>query len=169
MQIAKRFRRWRHSRGFGIHSPFAFRFVCEVLNPSRAYGFYAYEELEAMRRRLRVRSISRRRLRMLFRVVLELRPATVCIVANEPLADLLRFVVAKAAPAAQVVDHCADLLICASAQVCHDATHAVFLDIANGALDAFAGRAYGHLYRNPDIAIYVGHRHLPRQTFEVKF
>lgn len=169
MQIAKRFRRWRHSRGFGIHSPYAFRFVCEVLNQSGTYGFYAYEELEQRMRQLRVRSISRRRLRMLFRVVVELRPATVSVVAAEPLAELLRFVVAKAAPHAQVVEGRADLLLCASAEVCHDATHAVFIDTSNGALDAFAGRPFGHLYRNPDIAIYVGHKHLPRQTFEVKF
>lgn len=169
MQIINRFRRWRHSRGFGIHSPFAFRFVCEVLNPPRAYGFYAYEELDARLRQLRLRSISRRRLRMLFRVVVELRPATVSIVADGPVAELLRFVVAKAAPTAQVVDDRADLLLCASQAVCHDAVHAVFIDSANGALDAFATRPYGHLYRNLDIAIYVGHKHLPRQTFEVKF
>lgn len=169
MQIVNRFRRWRHSRGFGIHSPYAFRFVCEVLNPSRTYGFYAYEELEQRLRQLRVRTISRRRLSMLFRVVVELRPATVSIVADGNMAELLRFVVAKASPRAEVVDDRADLLLCASTAVCHDATHAVFFDISNGALDAFAGRAYGHLYRNPDIVIYVGHKHLPRQTFEVKF
>lgn len=35
--------RWRHKRGFGIHSPFAFRFVTEVLN--QKHPFYAYTTL----------------------------------------------------------------------------------------------------------------------------
>ncbi len=33
--------RLRHSRGFGVHSPFAFRFITEVLNPPRGYRYYA--------------------------------------------------------------------------------------------------------------------------------
>ena len=33
-------RRMRHRRGFGVHSPLAFRVVKEVLWPARDYGFY---------------------------------------------------------------------------------------------------------------------------------
>lgn len=33
--------RLRHKRGFGVHSPFAFRFITEVLNPPRKYRYYA--------------------------------------------------------------------------------------------------------------------------------
>ena len=29
--LLSRLRGWRHGRGFGIHSPFAFRFITEVL------------------------------------------------------------------------------------------------------------------------------------------
>lgn len=36
--------RLRHRRGFGIHSPFAFRFITEVLNPPRGYRYYAEED-----------------------------------------------------------------------------------------------------------------------------
>lgn len=35
--------RLRHRRGFGVHSPFAFRFITEVLNPPRGYRYYAEE------------------------------------------------------------------------------------------------------------------------------
>lgn len=35
--------RLRHRRGFGVHSPFAFRFITEVLNPPRNYRYYAEE------------------------------------------------------------------------------------------------------------------------------
>lgn len=106
---------------------------------------------------------------MLFRVIVELRPATVAIVAEVETAALLKRVVAMAAPKAEIVDGRADLLICDSLRVCPDADNAIFLNPANGAIDAFSARQYGHLYRNPDIAIYVGHNYLPRQTFEVKF
>ncbi|MDE6276648.1 MAG: hypothetical protein K2M06_00910 [Muribaculaceae bacterium] len=33
----------RHRKGYGIHSPFAYRFITEVLNPSRKYRYYAEE------------------------------------------------------------------------------------------------------------------------------
>ncbi len=34
----------RHRRGFGIHSPFAYRFITEVLNPRRGYVYYSEEK-----------------------------------------------------------------------------------------------------------------------------
>ena len=43
MGPGERFRRWRHSRGFGIHSPFAYRLVKEAICPDRGYLYY--EEL----------------------------------------------------------------------------------------------------------------------------
>ena len=41
--------RWRHSKGYGVHSPFAYKFVTEVLRPG-IYGYYAYNQLEALNR-----------------------------------------------------------------------------------------------------------------------
>ncbi|MDE6272422.1 MAG: hypothetical protein K2M31_05385 [Muribaculaceae bacterium] len=34
------YRRWRHTRGFGIHSPFAYRLVTEAIRPARGYAYY---------------------------------------------------------------------------------------------------------------------------------
>lgn len=42
--LVKAYKRYRHSKGFGIHSPFAYRFVTDVLNPGQ-YGYYAYDNL----------------------------------------------------------------------------------------------------------------------------
>ncbi|MDE5794553.1 MAG: hypothetical protein K2I08_07525 [Muribaculaceae bacterium] len=41
-------RRWRHTRGYGVHSPLAFLIVKECVRPDRKYGFYsdAYLEFE---------------------------------------------------------------------------------------------------------------------------
>lgn len=35
------YRRWRHTRGFGVHSPFAYRLVTEGVRPSRGYIYHA--------------------------------------------------------------------------------------------------------------------------------
>lgn len=43
MSLFDRFCRWRHSRGFGIHSPFAYRLITEAICPARGYLYY--EEL----------------------------------------------------------------------------------------------------------------------------
>lgn len=37
--------RWRHSRGFGVHSPYAYRFITNVLRPG-PYIYYSYHEVD---------------------------------------------------------------------------------------------------------------------------
>ena len=44
--------RWRHSKGYGVHSPFAYRFITDVLKPGD-YGYYAYHQLEYLNRNLK--------------------------------------------------------------------------------------------------------------------
>ncbi len=48
--ILSRLQRWRHSRGFGVHSPFAFRFITGTLR--QPYAYYAYSRLPQQRQRL---------------------------------------------------------------------------------------------------------------------
>lgn len=43
--LLKAFCRRRTALGFGVHSPFAFRFITEVLRPPRHYAYYAYERI----------------------------------------------------------------------------------------------------------------------------
>ncbi|MDE5662418.1 MAG: hypothetical protein K2I37_00065 [Muribaculaceae bacterium] len=38
--IADRYRRWRHTRGFGVHSPLAYTIVTEALYPRTGYRYY---------------------------------------------------------------------------------------------------------------------------------
>ena len=45
--IWKNYLRWRHSKGFGVHSPYAYRFVIDVLRPG-PYIFYSYEEIDRL-------------------------------------------------------------------------------------------------------------------------
>ena len=38
--ITDSYRRFRHSKGFGVHSPFAYALITEALYPSRGYMYY---------------------------------------------------------------------------------------------------------------------------------
>lgn len=40
MRLFSLYRRWRHSRGYGVHSPFAYRIVKEVVAPTSGYTYY---------------------------------------------------------------------------------------------------------------------------------
>lgn len=61
-EISRRYIRFRHGKGYGIHSPFAYMIVRDVINPP--YRYYGYDDLEvdisavgrykAMRRNLRL-------------------------------------------------------------------------------------------------------------------
>lgn len=78
------FRRYRHSKGFGIHSPFAFRFVLNVLRERNPY--YAYSGLAELRHSVIVRTrhhlrhpriISLKNAKLIFRVVNYFNPRQV--------------------------------------------------------------------------------------------
>lgn len=45
-RISEWYKRWRHTRGYGVHSPFAYMIVREVVRPGRDYGYYAYSEID---------------------------------------------------------------------------------------------------------------------------
>ncbi len=54
--------RWRHRHGFGVHSPFAYQLIREVITPRRIYCYYAEEETEDehLRRAIRLAAFIRR-------------------------------------------------------------------------------------------------------------
>lgn len=45
-RIILAYRRWRHTKGYGVHSPYAYRLVRLALHPSRGYGYYGYDAIE---------------------------------------------------------------------------------------------------------------------------
>lgn len=84
--MLERYKRWRHTRGFGIHSPFAYRVVCDII--SQPYHFYDYDmidaELESVRRSRKLRNLCR----LLLRLSNFLRPKVVCVSPSTPGAVL---------------------------------------------------------------------------------
>lgn len=55
------FNRYRRSRGFGVHSPFAYYFIKRVIKEQ--WGYYAYEDIDKAARKEKV---SRSEARLLF-------------------------------------------------------------------------------------------------------
>lgn len=46
LRISETYKRWRHTRGYGVHSPFAYSLVKGVVRPGRAYRWYGYQAIE---------------------------------------------------------------------------------------------------------------------------
>lgn len=69
------YRRWRHTRGYGVHSPYAFHLVTNVVHPGD-YSWYGYADIDRTFPGTVDRKV-RREARMLLRLVAELRPAAV--------------------------------------------------------------------------------------------
>ncbi len=44
--IVEYYKRWRHSRGYGVHSPFAYDLVKSVIRIPQGYAYYGYEDID---------------------------------------------------------------------------------------------------------------------------
>lgn len=62
------YRRLRHTYGHGVHSPFAYRIVTDILRPRRKYVWYGYEEIEGAADSMKADASTRRRAEMLLRI-----------------------------------------------------------------------------------------------------
>lgn len=49
-KISDSYKRWRHTRGYGVHSPFAYKIVKEVLRQKNGYSYYAYNRISHSRK-----------------------------------------------------------------------------------------------------------------------
>lgn len=88
--------RWHRSRGFGVHSPFAFHFITGILREEAQY--YAYTDIDKATVG-RERS-DRRDLKAIFRAVCHLQPAKVVFVGQPD--NALRVAVERAVPQADM-------------------------------------------------------------------
>lgn len=86
-------RRWRNTRGFGVHSPFGYAIARCVVRPDKKYGYYGYGLLRDAEGRACPRKI-RKKCEMFLRLVCLLRPESIYL---PPTADPLFFAMAKAA------------------------------------------------------------------------
>lgn len=168
--------RLRHGRGFGVHSPSAYRFIREVLREECAY--YAYPEVDALAASW---PGGARKARMLLRIVAAMRPHSVAVGASDIAARIVRLGGSGAVISAAVL-HDTDFVVMADSTIC---AADAFAAAARGATVVMPDRsmheaaallarlrgemAHGHIYLDGGrTAIFVGNN-APFQTFAVRF
>lgn len=172
MGLIDKYKRWRHGRGYGIHSPYAYEMVREVLNPPRIYAYYAYHEIGRLRS-LYAPDMPLRELFLIFRVVNRFKPRSVTI--DSPDASrMMRVIVNLAAPDAAITARGGHMFLSTArhtdAAPAPDTMMAYFSHSSNPAFRQLAdARPYGHVYANPVRGIMARLPFLPRQSFEIDF
>ncbi len=150
--------RWWRSKGHGIHSPYAYRMVTEVL-PERG-RYYAYDRIE--------RLPDSRRLKLIFRLVCEFMPTTV----HAPgITGTAKEVILLADPRVRFTDNPteADLLIGIMPTELREGQAAV-MRIPGDKWDHYKKTlTRGMTFSNGSIRIAVNRHGLPRQDFESRF
>lgn len=173
---AEWYKQLRHSYGFGIHSPSAYRLIREVLNPSPRYGYYAYATL----RHMASKRHSRRELCLLYRILVDCQPESVAIVGE--VDESVKEIVNIALPNAQMVHatDCPDFIIVGEScrhtdssrmKLCaKPTTHIYFCDGQSSLLkECIAKMNAGHIFRNSRRALIVNRANLPLQIFNLIF
>lgn len=172
-------RAWR-SRGFGIHSPFAYRFVTRVLREDGEY--YAYTSL----RRVAVTGRRFRNISLIFRLVCEFRPRFVVLSGRHDnslaqavtLADSGVRIVGTLPESAAETDSFLYVSLGADGSGIEDVLTeiqarggvGVWIDIPRGLRDRLKeGLHCGMTFSNRRAFLAVCRQDLPRQDFEVNF
>lgn len=148
--------RWRRSKGFGVHSPFAYRFITDVWRQPLPY--YAYE------------LIADKRHRAVYRIVSTLQAESYFVAGSENLARA----VALALPGAKSTDAASARLIVAEGEAANHIelrpqAHAII--VGNSTCAAWKtlkdSMNYGMTFENGTLAVAAAFKHLPRQHFDL--
>lgn len=157
----------RHSRGFGVHSPFAFEFITEVLCQPRHY--YAYAQLPRDSRQ-----------RLLHRLVVALQPKAATVVCAD---SALWWPAIKSAVSACRLDEETPEFVLANATEASPeellayidkGAHLMIVNAESCLRDAIKthmqARGHGMTFANSCGTIIVAnYSHLPAQHFNVRF
>lgn len=155
--------RYRHGRGFGVHSPFAYRLITEVLRETLPY--YDWDR------------VTSRRHRLLYRLLCRFRPNAVSAPPS------LEAIVKMASPSAALVspgeadflvidsndnqDIAAAILRCGGILLIFSRSHKLLLQ---SLLPVLESRGHGMVFDNErDTALIVPSPRLPFQVFNVRF
>lgn len=80
MKIGERFRRWRATKGYGVHSPLGYRIVTHAVRPKSVFAYYGEEILENSQSTKR----DIKRACLLLRFVAQIQPSYVWISPKLP-------------------------------------------------------------------------------------
>lgn len=159
------FRCLRHRRGFGIHSPFAFSFVTEVLAQRLPYYGYADISHDA-------------RIRLLFRLIVYFQPEKAAVFSSQP--DLLRRAIIRASSKTSITNDTDTNFVVADADdykpeaysgLITAGANAIILNTVPETRRAIAeALPHGMIFDNRRGTLIIASlKHLPRQDFDVWF
>lgn len=159
------FRCLRHRHGFGIHSPFAYAFVTEVLAQRLPYYGYADISHDA-------------RIRLLFRLIVYFQPEKAAVFSSQP--DLLRRAIIRASSKTHITSHTsADFVVADADDYAPDAYSGFIADGANAIILNSVPETrraiaevlpHGMIFDNRRGTLVIASlKHLPRQDFDVWF
>lgn len=177
LDLTRRYRRWRHGRGFGIHSPFAYDFITRTLRERLPY--YGYERLAAMQFSSDSGDgLSIRRLRLIFRIAVRFNPSSAAVTGLRDAAAMkatlravksnIKFESSPADTGFAVI--CDDTAI----EPLPEKAVYIFPDYRRGGSETCAAiwsqTAHGMRFDNgKGFCVLVISPKLPKQQFEVKF
>ena len=161
MKLFDWYKRWRHGRGYGVHSPSAYALVRDVLRPGSKYAFYAYDKLK-LRRWGGSMTVAEQEL--VYRLFVHFQPSEITVYLPEGADGCLQKIAAIALPEARVRTVPAERLSVVTPEFEY------YPDPADPRLaQHWDALAQGHLFRNPHRALLVPNPKLPKQIFEVKY
>lgn len=156
--------RWWRSRGYGVHSPFAFRFIREVLCQSSPY--YNYPLIEAL-------PADHHWLKLLFRLIVEFKPSQLDAPSGLTGAERSAIVLADSRLASIIPEVPTDTPSGIITLRGDDVTVGVVRDIIAGnrdwlrLIDSLAPHVM--TFTNGIIGIGVSRHDLPNQHYEINF
>lgn len=167
MGLIQSYKRLRHALGFGVHSPSAYRYVREVVRLPQGMAYYAYRTLPETPATIDCR--------LLYRVALDLRPATYAVACGNAsqrraIAAVIRAASPEAMPAGRDVDSADMVVACAGADTRIDYRVAVAVPASHPLVSRRCSRGgSGHVYRSASAAIIREDVRVPFQIFEISF
>lgn len=162
--------RYRHTKGFGVHSPFAFRFITETLC-NRKEAYYLYPALEYNGHG------DDRILKLILRVLCALKPKSVGLLPNAQ--PRVRDIIKEVNKDIVLNMKDPDMFIISPAYK-NDSRHLImecldrggsvlWCEISQETIDIIRAMKHGMTFSNGHTLIAVGRRDLPRQHFSLFF
>ena len=159
-------KRWLHSRGHGVHSPSAYRLIREVLCPSSLYGYYAYGDIHAIDIHAIADAVySASELRLLYRVLVDMRPRAVSVFAPEQVERVAKL-------ASVQISHQSDFAIVGKNYLLElpKSEFYFFFDSQSPQIHKIVSQmTEGHVFKSPCHCLILRRRNLPLQIFELNF
>lgn len=152
MFLASKLKRYRVSRGFSVHSPFAYYFITRVLREK--LPFYCFDTY-----------VTDRRDRVLFRVVNYLRPLTVAYIGPDEATARARRIINMVCPKVATVGdaEAADFVYVAPGEMIPDGFLVLYVEAAT------VCPHQAMTFTNGKTLVAVRRRGLPAQNYTVNF